>query len=80
MNIRYLSSEFKEKVGAKDVRVPWHVKEKWVHFCHTLNGTAIAVPRVIIALLETHQNADGSVQIPKALRKWMPGQIDILCK
>ncbi|KAI9320994.1 seryl-tRNA synthetase [Dichotomocladium elegans] len=74
LNIRYLSSEFKDKVGPKDVRVPWHIKEKWVQFCHTLNGTAIAVPRVIIAILETHQQPDGSVRIPEVLRKWIPGQ------
>lgn len=35
---------------------------------HTLNGTAIAVPRTIIALLDNHQRADGSVEIPEALR------------
>jgi seryl-tRNA synthetase len=35
---------------------------------HTLNGTALAVPRAIIALLDNHQRADGSVEIPKALR------------
>lgn len=36
-------------------------------YLHTLNGTAVAVPRVIIALLENGQQADGSVMIPKAL-------------
>ncbi len=40
-------------------------------FVHTLNGTAIAVPRTIIALLENHQRADGSVEIPKALRPYL---------
>jgi seryl-tRNA synthetase len=35
---------------------------------HTLNGTAVAVPRTLIALLENHQRADGSVEIPAALR------------
>jgi seryl-tRNA synthetase len=34
---------------------------------HTLNGTAIAVPRAIIALVETHQRADGSVRVPEPL-------------
>ncbi len=40
-------------------------------FVYTLNGTAIAVPRTIIALLENHQRADGSVEIPKALRPYL---------
>ncbi|KAI8970057.1 seryl-tRNA synthetase [Mycotypha africana] len=47
-------------------------------FCHTLNGTAIAVPRVIIAILETFVQEDGSVQIPKVLRKWIPGEPEFI--
>ncbi|CAO3635451.1 unnamed protein product [Mucor fragilis] len=78
LDIRYLSKEFKENVGSKDVRVPWSVKEKWVNYCHTLNGTAMAVPRVIIALLETHQRPDGGVDVPLALRKWIPGEPSVL--
>ena len=42
-----------------------------VKFCHTLNNTVIASPRILIPLLELHQNADGSVNIPKALRPYM---------
>ena len=38
---------------------------------HTLNGTAVAVGRVIIALLENHQQSDGSVVMPKALRPYL---------
>lgn len=37
---------------------------------HTLNGTAIAMPRTLIALLENHQRADGSIAIPKALQPY----------
>ena len=39
---------------------------------HTLNGTAVALSRGIIALLENHQQADGSVTIPAALRPYVP--------
>ena len=38
---------------------------------HTLNGTAIAVPRTIVAILENHQCADGSVAIPAALQRYL---------
>ncbi len=38
---------------------------------HTLNGSALAVGRAVIALLEQHQNADGTVRIPEALRPYM---------
>jgi seryl-tRNA synthetase len=40
-------------------------------FVHTLNGSALAFPRTIAALLETHQQADGSVTVPDALRPYL---------
>lgn len=40
-------------------------------FVHTLNGTAVAVTRAMIAILENNQQADGSVVVPEALRKWV---------
>ncbi len=43
-------------------------------FCHSLNNTVIASPRVLIALLENHQQADGTVRIPKVLQPYMGGQ------
>eukprot|EP00128_Syssomonas_multiformis_P012462 Colp12_sorted_trinity150504_noHs@34060 len=49
-------------------------------FAHTVNGTACAVPRMIIALLETHQQEDGSVDIPEALQPYMGGRTRILPK
>ena len=42
--------------------------EKGTHLVHTLNGTAIAVSRALIAILENYQQADGSVIIPEVLR------------
>lgn len=43
----------------------------------TLNGTLCAVPRTIVAILETHQQADGSVRVPQALRPYLQGR-DVL--
>jgi len=40
----------------------------------TLNGTLCAMPRMIVAILENHQNADGSVNVPKALQPFLGGQ------
>jgi len=37
-------------------------------FVHTLNGSGLALPRVLIAVLENYQQADGSVLVPRALR------------
>ena len=45
---------------------------------HTLNGSGVALPRLMVALLEQHQNADGSVTIPEALRPYMNGQERLL--
>jgi len=40
-------------------------------FCHTLNGTAFAMGRMLIAILENYQQKDGSVEVPKVLRPYM---------
>jgi len=47
--------------------------EKKPEFLHTLNGSGVAVGRALVAILENHQNADGSVTIPAALRPYMGG-------
>ena len=44
-------------------------------FCHTLNGSGVALPRLFIALLETYQQADGHVAIPPALRPCLGGAV-----
>ena len=51
-----------------------HYREKKsgkLKYIHTLNGSGLALPRLIIALLENYQNSDGSVTIPQVLRKYM---------
>jgi seryl-tRNA synthetase len=47
---------------------------KGTRFVHTLNGTAVAVSRALLAILENNQQADGSVLIPEVLRPWMGEQ------
>ncbi|MFA6172321.1 MAG: serine--tRNA ligase [Kiritimatiellales bacterium] len=42
-------------------------------FLHTLNGSGVALPRLVVALIENNQNADGTVTIPEALRPYMNG-------
>ena len=48
-----------------------HKGEKGTRFVHTLNGTAIAVSRGLIAILENYQQPDGSILVPEALRPWV---------
>ena len=54
--------------------------EKGNAFAHTLNNTVVAPPRMLIALLENHLNADGSVTVPEVLRKYMGGKEVLLPK
>ena len=46
-------------------------------FCHTLNNTVVASPRILIPLMELYQNADGSITVPQALRPYMGGREQI---
>lgn len=48
-----------------------HMKSEFVH---TLNGSGLALPRTIVAVLENYQNKDGTVTIPKVIRPYMRGQ------
>lgn len=45
-----------------------------MRYCYTLNNTAVASPRILIPLLENHQQEDGSIAIPRALRPYLNGQ------
>lgn len=57
---------------ARRLNIRYKVKgEKGTRFVHTLNGTAVAISRAAIAILENHQQADGSVVIPEVLRPMM---------
>ncbi|HOB75776.1 MAG TPA: serine--tRNA ligase [Phycisphaerae bacterium] len=50
---------------------------KNIKYCHTLNNTVIASPRILIPLVENHQNPDGTIRIPPALRPYLGGR-DVL--
>ena len=58
---------------ARRLNLRYRGEDKKTHFCHTLNNTVIASPRILIPLLELYQNADGSVTVPKALRGYLGG-------
>ncbi|MFY0991407.1 serine--tRNA ligase [Halomonas sp. C05BenzN] len=50
-----------------------HPEQKKPQLLHTLNGSGLAVGRCLIAVMENHQNADGSIAVPEALRPYMGG-------
>ncbi|MFC1924469.1 serine--tRNA ligase [Chloroflexota bacterium] len=64
---RRANIRYRPEVGAKP------------QFAHTLNGSGLALPRVLIAVLENYQQADGSVVVPEALRPYMRG-VEIIRK
>jgi len=82
MNLRYRqskkatedteSTEVKKSKGKSKSKI--ENRKSKINFCHTLNNTVIASPRILIPLLELNQNEDGSVTIPKALRPYMNGR------
>jgi seryl-tRNA synthetase len=47
-------------------------------YVHTLNGTGVAVGRTLWAIVENHQQEDGSVVVPEVLRQYMPGGLDVI--
>src|SRR3989344_9633616 len=52
------------------LKIKYHDKNGDVKYCHALNNTAIASPRILIALLENFQQEDGSIKIPEVLQKY----------
>lgn len=58
---------------ARRSNIRYRDAEGKLRYCHTLNNTAVASPRILIPLLENHQQEDGSILIPQALRPYMNG-------
>lgn len=58
---------------ARRLDLRYRARDGKVHFCHTLNNTVIASPRILIPILENYQQSDGSVAVPPALRPYMNG-------
>lgn len=58
---------------ARRLKLRYKGKDGQARVCHTLNNTAIASPRVLISLLEVHQQKDGRITIPKCLQPYLGG-------
>ncbi|MGE5610823.1 MAG: serine--tRNA ligase [Bacillota bacterium] len=66
------SSRFYE-FQARRLNLRYRDEDGKIRYCHTLNNTVIASPRVLIPIMELYQNADGSITVPEALRPYMGG-------
>ncbi|MEK7591789.1 MAG: serine--tRNA ligase [Patescibacteria group bacterium] len=60
---------------ARRLKIRYKSKSGETFFCHTLNNTAIASPRILVAILENYQNEDGSVRVPKVLQPYLGKEI-----
>jgi seryl-tRNA synthetase len=61
--------DFQSRRGA----IKYKTKDGKTNFAHTLNGSALAVGRTLVAILENYQNEDGSINVPQALVGYMGG-------
>jgi seryl-tRNA synthetase len=59
---------------ARRANIRYRTEKGKVDYVHTLNGSGLALPRVIIAIMENYQQADGSIVVPEVLRPYMGGQ------
>lgn len=64
-------SDFQARRAKIKYRPEPHLKSEFVH---TLNGSGMALPRTMVAILENYQNRDGTVTVPDAIRPYMGGQ------
>ncbi len=62
-----------EDFQARRMNCRFRDDDKKVKFPHTLNGSGVALPRLVIAIIENYQNADGTITIPGAIRPYMQG-------
>lgn len=68
------SASYFHDFQTRRLNIRYRDKEGKLRFVHSLNNTAIATPRLLISLIENHQQADGSIRIPQVLRPYMGGR------
>jgi len=69
------SASYFHDFQSRRLNIRYKDKEGKLRFVHSLNNTAVAIPRILIPLLENHQNEDGAILIPKVLQKFMEKKI-----
>lgn len=66
-----MSNSFMGDFQARRLKIRYKGKNNSMKFCHTLNNTAIASPRILVAIMENYQQADGSIAVPKVLQQFV---------
>ncbi|MDO8451772.1 MAG: serine--tRNA ligase [bacterium] len=70
-----MSNSFMGDFQARRLKIRYKTKSGETLYCHTLNNTAVATPRILIAILENYQQADGSVRVPDVLQPYLGKEI-----
>lgn len=65
------SSSYFHDFQTRRLNIRYRAKDGEIYFIHSLNNTAIATPRILIALIEANQQKDGSIKIPEALERYL---------
>lgn len=66
-----MSNSFMGDFQARRLKIRYKAKDGTMKFCHTLNNTAVASPRILVAIMENYQQADGSILVPEVLQPLM---------
>jgi seryl-tRNA synthetase len=66
-----MSDSFLGEFQSRRANIKYRTKQGEIKFAHTLNNTAIATPRILIAIFENYQQKDGSIKVPKVLQDYV---------
>ncbi|KKS56374.1 MAG: Serine-tRNA ligase [Parcubacteria group bacterium GW2011_GWA2_42_35] len=69
------SSSYFHDFQTRRLNIRYRDQESKIHFAHSLNNTAVATPRILIAILENNQEKDGTIKIPKVLQKYLNKEV-----
>lgn len=70
-----MSDSFMGDFQARRLKIRYKTKDGSTKFCHTLNNTAIASPRILVAIMENYQQEDGSIVVPTVLQPFIGKKI-----
>ena len=74
------TSDYMTDYQARRLNIKYKNNKGEKEFVHMNDATAFAIGRMLIAILENYQQADGSIVVPKVLRKYMPGELGVISK
>jgi len=66
-----------EDFQARRCNIRFRDEDGKVRFVHTLNGSGVALARLILTIIETYQRQDGSIEVPEVLRPYMGGMVEV---